>query len=246
MSELIELKNFALAEYDVQEVLEAMEVNLQGDEVTPFDFDRIKVPSGGGTVWQVETLEGKKNVEEIKGVILYHSPTQRAYWENEYDGSSNPPDCRSLDGVHGEGNPGGICASCPMAAFGSAAKGEGQACKQIKFLFILTEDSILPTVISAPPTSLSPVKKYMLRLSGKGIPYFWAMTSLKLETDKNSGGITYSKIKPELIGRLDKEAIERIKTFKAAFMKIFEQVKVEAGDYGNTDTPQPEPDVNEE
>ena len=92
----------------------------------------------------------------IDGIILY-SRNVRLYWQSAYgDGSTSPPDCKSTDGVTGEGTPGGDCHACPFNQWGSAAAGNGKACAQRTELYILTPLSPFPIVVSAPPTSQKP------------------------------------------------------------------------------------------
>jgi len=47
----------------------------------PMSFDRIKIPSAGGTIFEVPSLDGVKATpaQEITGVVLYHHPMQSYY-----------------------------------------------------------------------------------------------------------------------------------------------------------------------
>ena len=90
-----------------------------------FQFDRIKIPAGGGTVFEIPADEGDETVmvKDITGVILFNHPAN-SYYTDKYQGGSNPPDCGSFDGITGTGNPGGQCKTCSFNQYGS---GEGQA-----------------------------------------------------------------------------------------------------------------------
>ncbi len=82
-------------------------------------FDRIKIPAGGSLNFEIPNLENSDEstfTKEFSAVILYHHPLF-TYYENKYNGSSNPPDCCSFDGVIGTGNPGGKCRYCKLNAF---------------------------------------------------------------------------------------------------------------------------------
>ena len=83
-------------------------------------FERIKIPSGGGVMFEIpgENPEEPDTVKTFSAVILYQH-SLNAYYQSEYQGGSNPPDCGSFDGHHGEGNPGGSCDSCPLNQYGS-------------------------------------------------------------------------------------------------------------------------------
>jgi hypothetical protein len=184
--------------------IEALKSNLDGETLSPFDLDRVTIPAGGGSQWCIPTLEGEQVAAEITGVIVAVQNC-RAYWQESFDssGGGTPPDCVSEDVVTGIGNPGGVCQKCPMAAFGSDNRGKGQACKQIKRLFLLRPDSMLPLVVTLPPTSIRPAQRYLLRLAGRGLKYQGVVTRITLEKEKNSGGIAYSKAVFGMVAALD-------------------------------------------
>ena len=101
--------------------------DVLGDDCAGLDFqlDRVKLPAGGGTAFELpsDDGEGTDMVKEIRGVIVYSHPAY-AYYRDKYAGGNNPPDCGSFDGVIGCGNPGGECVRCPYNQFGS---GEGKS-----------------------------------------------------------------------------------------------------------------------
>ena len=100
-------------------------------------FDRIKIPSGGGTVFEIpgDNPDEPETVKEFSAVILYQHALN-AYYKNEYTGGSNPPDCGSYDGFVGEGTPSGQCRSCPLNQYGSGKNG-AKACKNRRRLYLL-------------------------------------------------------------------------------------------------------------
>ena len=65
-------------------------------------FDRIKVPSGGGLAFEVpgENPDEPDLQKEFSAVILYHHP-MLSYYKEKYTGGSEAPDCSSIDGVYG-------------------------------------------------------------------------------------------------------------------------------------------------
>lgn len=187
---------------NAQNAIEALKSNLEGETLSPMDLDRVTVPAGGGVSWCIPTLDGDENTQEIVGVIV-GVQNCRAYWAGDFSGGGDPPDCVSEDNVTGVGDPGGLCKNCPMAEFGSDSRGKGQACKQIKRLFVLRPKSMLPLVVTLPPTSIRPATKYLLRLAGAGLKYQAAVTRITLEKTKNSEGISYSTAVFALAGNLD-------------------------------------------
>ena len=90
--------------------------------------------------------------------------------------------------------PGGVCAACPLAKFGSDPKDQrGQACKQMKQLFILRPSNVLPDLLQVPPTSVKNARSYLTRLMAQGAPYYKVLTAVTLNRQKNPSGISYSE-----------------------------------------------------
>lgn len=203
---------YAIMTVDAVEVADALAVNTGGQRINAFDLDLIKVPSAGLTTWTVPSLEGDVETKTIEGIVIMQR-TIRSYWARglEESGGGSPPDCSSQDGAVGRGDPGGECMECPLAQFGSDARGRGQACKQNRLLFLLTPESVLPMVVKIPPSSIKPVQSFMLKLSGRGIPFYGAILSFTLKKVQNSTGIAYSEVVPGLVRRLSPEETARMK-----------------------------------
>lgn len=102
------------------------------------------------------------------------------------------------------------CADCPLAQFGSGREGRGQACRQNRLIFLLTQDSALPIVIKVPPSSLRLVQGFFLKLSGRAIPPWGAVLAFGLRKTQGGAGIEYAEIVPEFVARLEPAALERI------------------------------------
>ena len=113
-------------------------------------FDRIRIPSGGSTVFELpgEDADEPETIKEFTGVILYHHPVF-AYYKEKYTGGNTPPDCGSFDGVTGEGDPGGLCSKCRLNQFGTGENGS-KACQNRRRLYILREGEVFPLVLSLP------------------------------------------------------------------------------------------------
>ncbi len=165
------------------------------DGLTP-SFERIKIPAGGGLAYEVpgDDPDSPDSVKEFKAVILYHHPIN-CYYEEEYTGGNNPPDCGSMDGKIGvEAATGEIrqCAECEFSKFGTGKNG-AKACKQKRRIYLLRENEALPTILSLPTGSLSEFSKYVMRLLSKGKKTNGVVTKFSLKKAQNSGGINYSQ-----------------------------------------------------
>lgn len=221
---------YAITEIETNELVEIIQDNLAGESIGPNDLDRLTVPTGGSKFWTVKTQAGEENPTEIEGVIIAQKTT-RVYWEDAFSGAGSPPDCSSDDGEFGIGNPGGACAVCPMAEFGSKGTGGGraQACKQNKLLFIVFPDEILPRVISVPPTSLKEARQYTLRSLSARQPLYGVTTKLSLEKTKNADGIEYSKIQFATGSVLNDEDRARMKAYADQMSPILKKVRSDDG-----------------
>ena len=176
-----------LSGFDFNEVLAEELSGLDGG------FERIKIPSGGSTSFEIpgENPGETETVKEFSGVILYHHALYSFYRE-KYVGGNNPPACGSYDGVTGQGVPGGTCASCPLNQFGSGENG-GKACKNHRRVYILREGEILPLLLSLPAGSLKAYSRYVKRLLARGKKTNSVITRFSLVKATNAGGIMYSQ-----------------------------------------------------
>ena len=180
---------FVIFQTEIADIREAMNVNVGDGGLNATDLERIKIPAGGGTAWTIQGLDGEEMLKELSGIIIAWRDT-RAYWSvpmEESDGNM-PPDCYSLDARTGEGEPGGNCHKCPNAEFGSGSKGEGQACKLVRQLFLVREDNLLPEIVHLPPSSLKPARQYFLRLASKGVPCYSVITKIGVGEDEERAG----------------------------------------------------------
>lgn len=128
-----------------------------------FGFQQIKIPAGGSLQFEIPTgdPDNPDYSRTLEGVILYNHSTF-AYWpenENEEADENAPPQCQSLDGKLGHGDPGGLCASCGYNQFGS--RGKGKACKNMRMLYFLRSGDYMPIQIALPPTSIKPFNDFV-------------------------------------------------------------------------------------
>lgn len=125
-------------------------------------FTRVKIPSGGMLQFEIPSDDPDHPTYSptLVGVIL-HNHAHCAYWPEGSDDDDNKPICSSVDGKQGIGTPGGTCATCALNSFGSASKGNGKACKNMRVLYLLRSNDYMPIQINLPPTSIRPWKDFM-------------------------------------------------------------------------------------
>ena len=206
----------SVAEEEINELKEAVAMNVGTGGMSEFDLPRITV-TPGTALWQVPTAKGTAPAERIEGVIVFMRDT-RAYYKSK-DAGNVPPDGSSSDCSIGVGSPGGNCFTCPLAQFESALTpdgqtGKGQACKQVKQLFMLRGESLLPEVVSIPPTSLKATRRFLNWMMGQRIPHAKGLVAITLEKRENAAGKPYGRAVFELVRRLNSDEVKRTLIFR--------------------------------
>ena len=213
------------------EIKAIMDANLAGGQMTAFDFDRVTIPPAGGRMWNVPTLDGGEASEtEVIGIIG-HWQDVRAYWPGEFAGGE-PPSCSSEDARLGVGDPGGNCQACGLAAFGSDKDARGQACKQMRRLYIIRPGQLLPLVLTLPPSSLRAVRQFFVRLTSAQMPYWAVIAGVGLEAAANKQGIKYSKATFRVVRVLTDDEATRITAYVGSLREAFGSLEVSTADYG--------------
>lgn len=168
---------------------------------------RAKVATGGGKAFDIITgdEESDTSIPTFSGVIVYNHNCN-AYFDEDSTGNT-PPVCSSMDGVTGIDVLCGECFSCrtcPRNVFGSAKNGRGKACKNMHRLYIITEGSPIPLMLSLPPTSLKAFQNYRLStLAAKKLKPCEVVTEFSLSPQQSQSGQKYSVVKFKLLGKLD-------------------------------------------
>lgn len=196
----------------------AME-NLNGIKL---QCPQLKIPAGGNVYFDID----EEPYKEINGIIVDHFPLQ-VYFAKDFDGSSQPPDCSSRDGVtamrriESENAEDGYdyeevsCVDCPYAEFGSGKNG-GKACKEKHQLFIQVSGEMLPYSMLLPVSSTGVLNTYATKLFTKGLFLGDVVTSFSLEKAQNKTNITYSKLVLKMVRILtdeEKATVAKIKGF---------------------------------
>ena len=199
------------------------------------DLDKIKVPAGGAIMWEVLDVNGEEdNVKTFEAVIMAAQDV-RVFYATKYSGGNEPPDCLSLDMIHGlvgEDCPPdvtGECASCPKAEWGSATndKGDpagGKACSERKQMLLFRPDDQAPVVLSVPPTSLKEVENYIRRLPISRDELYWScVTKFALKKEKSGSGIAYSQIVCDFVRGLNDEERETMRGIRSQYIPALER-----------------------
>jgi hypothetical protein len=247
-----ELAPYALA---VRESLNAAELLKDalapGESIEFGDLTRVKAPAGGSVNWELPNGEAAK---EITGVIVLRQPV-RAFWDASFQstGGGTPPDCASVDLQIGNGrryiegdpldpqDPDGIdfaessfdCQTCPWSKFGTAVNDDGSAaagqrCRQITRLFVLGE-SLLPTLVLAPPSSAKASKGYALHCAmDLKTAMHQVETAISLEKVRSAGGIDYSELRFRAVRPLEDDERAAVDEYRRQFTPVMTGMAIES------------------
>jgi hypothetical protein len=203
----------AIFEHDQHELGDFLGRTLGGGALALQDLDRIKMPTGGSLAFTVPTASGDEQRRSLTGVVL-DVTRHRAFWPGAFSGTGAPPACSSADGVVGVGDPGGLCADCPQAAFGE--NGEAPACRLTAECVVILDSDLLPTILVASPTSVPRVVKFLLSLAKRGLRYHDVLTSFGLERATSTSGIAFALLAPTMLRVLEPHERARMREIVAA------------------------------
>jgi hypothetical protein len=199
--------------------------NLSDGTMIARDLPQIILPTGRSKNFGVPGLAGIEEMPELEGVIIYKRPARFLYEKTFEEEPNTPPICfsrlepnrRTVAGEEltysevGQGKPGGKCVNCVLGKFDGR---EPPKCAQRLQMFILRPGTILPCILSVPPTGLKNMRNYMMRLSMHGTVYHDVITKFKLSESKNAGNITFMKMdEPQLAGMMEPETRDSIRAY---------------------------------
>lgn len=209
----------------LDEVQELLALNVGTAQLNTFDLPRLPMPTQGNTTWTLQTPEGEKTTPSFEGVVALVKPG-RVYYDTPFTGEIQPPTCRSGDLVNGSGNPGGLCRRCPLSQWGSDPKGgQGQACAERKFLFVMLPGMNLPFLLQIPRTSVPAWNNYGMYLTSRGLPYYAVVTRFGLSKSK-SGTFTITVLAPEIAAVVPKEERATLRELNKSLAAMFEEVDI--------------------
>ena len=217
----------------IEEQSLVMQENLAafGGRVSITDFSIIKVPKAPVTFWEREKVFGDKEALNELLLIPFKILTGRLLFPDGDDDSKVPPACYSTDGIHGSGNPGGLCASCPYDAFGSKKMDDGKqskakACREYAYIVGFTPGSMMPEAVRLPVMSIKPFKEFMKRLTTNGMAMSSIVAGLTLKSE-GSGKTEYNVVVPRVVSKLNKAEFESVRKMRSKLEPLFEAIATE-------------------
>ena len=216
--------------------------------VGKWDFTRIRMPSGGSKVWEIDTADGLKATPTFIGVLAFIRGKQRAFWPDR-DPSGEPPRCRSDGAQVGEGDPSldgsdpgqHECEGCPNKAWGSLdahtapekpenERGPAQHCTEHMHVFICLEGEKVPVLLVVSPGSLRTMRDQMMKLMRGGKGYHTVVHAFGLEPATAKNGTAYSRLTLKAIGDLPEDEAARMYALRMSLAKSTTGFNADAGD----------------
>ena len=205
---------------------------------------RAKVATGGGKAFDIITgdEESDTSVPSFSGVIVYNHNCNACFDEDST--GNTPPVCSSMDGVIGfdaEQGESIACKNCPRNVYRTAKNGRGKACKNMHRLYIMTEDSPIPLMLSLPPTSLKSFQNYRMSvLAAKKLKPNEVVTEFSLVPQQSQIGQKYSMVKFRLLGKLAPEQAEVARYFSEQMKAAAPRAPEMSGEDYNREEPKEE------
>ncbi len=241
-NELALMSNFSLpvpfegmSEEDMAELMDEMGDLDEGTGITCL---QVKIPSGGGSAFEVEDGDGDTDPQKTIDAVIVFTHRMNARWVGNYgdDDGNKAPVCGSMDGKTGVCVETGeiiTCDNCPFNQYGSDSKGgKGKECKNMRRIYFMQQDDPNFYCLTVPPTSIKEVNKQLARIMGaKRIPYTGMIVTFKLEKAKNAAGIAYSKVVLEKKGLLPPATAKIAQGYRKEIKKQYQTMEITMEDY---------------
>lgn len=224
-AELVPVNGFQAPLLTTEGAFERMVSTFESLRPTVWDLPMLKVPGAGTTAWSVPTEGKPRTAEYVDGVILAIPPPRRAWWQELYgEGEKSPPQCSSLNGIKAFGvntldedavPEEHLCATCRWSQYQSSRKGgNSQDCEMSYLIPFLADGLEIPNIIKVPPTSLGPLRRYVMGLRSRGLNEHRVVTRFSLEKLSNkyeSSGIVF-----EAVGAVPETWLEKLQPLSKA------------------------------
>lgn len=100
----------------------------------------------------------------------------------------------------------------------------------MKLVFLLRPESLLPMALFLPPTSIKPVRQYLLGLASEGQHYSSAVTRFSLVKERSADGIEYAKVKLTRLSSLGDDQLRQVRDYSAGLRGALDTITVTEAD----------------
>ncbi|CAB1129586.1 conserved protein of unknown function [Candidatus Hydrogenisulfobacillus filiaventi] len=108
------------------------------------------------------------------------------------------------------------CASCPANRWGSAvdaktgAHRRGKACREKRLILFLRDQDAFPVVVSAPPTSIVPLKRWVSLMATRGVSHSWQVRVRLSVVEQRRGTEQWGVLRIETLENLDQDNLAKL------------------------------------
>ena len=217
---LIKKEAAEIAEINLSELVGAYRcIRESMDEVGGTVVFRAVLPKEGKS-FKIDTGDDddEPTTPKLEGVVIHQHRCNARFSQGT---RGEPPLCSSMDaktGIDWEGET-HDCEGCPYNEYGTSGNGKrGKACKNMIRLYLLTEATPVPILLSLPPTSMKAWQTYQSGvLASMKLKPRQVLTELTLTKGQSKSGDEYAKVKPRMLGVLSPDAQKVASMFAEAF-----------------------------
>jgi hypothetical protein len=119
----------------------------------------------------------------IQGIVLTMGLSRTRWVKGQRE-----PICRSRDHDHGEGDPGGECGKCALAAWGE--DDTPPACAE-NYDLVIVDEQEMPFIFSLSKTGIKPARQFIAGAKARGLPLFCFGVEITLRQQTNEQGTFY-------------------------------------------------------
>jgi len=145
--------------YPIVEIRQKDAKDDKGKTAAPAGGFKMYDPVLNGNSDQIPDVDGEKGLF----LSILGDQSSRVYFPTV----GETPSCRSLDGIRGEGTPGGDCAACPLSKM---ENGNRAKCKAQKNLFAYDHVGNRAYVLRLGPSGLTPWKNFKALMKRLNVP----------------------------------------------------------------------------
>lgn len=197
--------------YDMSQLKTIMD-EIYPNGIPASSLEKLRMNGTNATEWEIETSTGIEKVTSVTGILLCRMEgiPVRARYTKKYDPKEvRQPDCKSLDGVVGIGDPGGYCSKCEHTKMGSD-------CLPKKSWYFIHGGNFLMSFLSVPLTSQKYFAKYIDILAREKRLPWQVLTEITYTNRPNDRCSSMSFLN---VGLLSPEDRVRVESLRGEIMK---------------------------
>lgn len=245
---------------ELTETQAAMLAEMDAEGSAGFDFKplTLKFPTGGQTTSFV--LSDGDLLKAPVDVIVAVAQRKRGYYPSKDPVGGQPPLCAAPDGVTGwfdvdseqvqtalaapvrhpalsvldrERAAGPwACAGCPLSKWGTDTNGgNGQACKEKRFLLVIVKGWAMPAILRVPSASVKVWDAFASGQRQRGQSYFGRWVEMGLTKSTSAKGTGYAELTIKSGTPLTDPESAEVMQIRALYAELIRSMEIEGDDF---------------